>query len=172
MTDHLHPKGHLVRRKRPRQYSILFQAVLAAAVFLPKAAAFTAPSIGGSSDWRISTSLTHKKRPTLNTSKRIDDDDDEDQSDNSNWLRWMVTGGRPRGTQKVRLNGLALQCSQLYCVLVMTSDLHHRSSSIFFRILRKKLKLVESLSVIDTRSGCNGRLKGLSKGLSRVELIR
>jgi hypothetical protein len=116
MIDQLQvqPEGLRIRRKRPRHYNLLFQTVLVVAVFLPKAAAFAPSSIGGTCDRRILSSLTHKRstgssskkayesRSTGSTSKKPYDDDAADEGDpKQNWLRWMLEGGRSRGTHKV-----------------------------------------------------------------------
>ena len=104
------PEGLLVRRKRPRHYRLLFQAVLAAAVFLPKATAFTPSSIVGPSDRRILTSLTNTQSlstssTSKNTSKKPYNADAADEADpKQNWLRWMLEGARSRGTQNVSLD--------------------------------------------------------------------
>jgi hypothetical protein len=121
----LQPEGLRMRRKRPRHYSLLFQAVLVAVVFLPKATAFAPSSTGRTSDRRILTSLTHKSRSTGSsskqvgssikkayesrskgsTSKNVYDDDAADEGDpKQNWLKWMLEGGRSRGTHKVSLD--------------------------------------------------------------------
>jgi hypothetical protein len=103
----LQPEDFLVRRKRPRHYRLLFQAVLAAAVFLPKATAFTPSSIVGPSDRRILTCLTNS-RTTSSTSKKTRkkpyNADAADEVPKQNWFRWMFEGARSRGTQKVSLD--------------------------------------------------------------------
>jgi hypothetical protein len=105
----LQPRGLLVRRKRPRHYRLLFQAVLAAAVFLPKATAFTPSSIVGPSDRRILTCLTNSATATSSTSKTTSKktynaDAADEVTPQQNWLRWMLEGARSRGTQKVSLD--------------------------------------------------------------------
>jgi hypothetical protein len=102
----LQHEGLLVRRKRPRHFSLLFQAVLVAAVFLPKASAFTPQSIIGPSDRRILTRLTNtQSRSTHGKSKKPYNADAADEVDpRQNWLRWMLEGARSRGTQKVSLD--------------------------------------------------------------------
>jgi hypothetical protein len=105
----LQPEGLLMRRKRPRHYSLLFQAVLVAAIFLPKATAFTPSSIVGPSDRESLTCLTNtQSRPTVSKSSKSKKPYNADAADEvdprQNWLSWMLEGARSRGTQKVSLD--------------------------------------------------------------------
>lgn len=130
----LQPEGLLVRRKRPRHYSLLFRAVLMASVFLPKAtAAFTPSSIAGPSHRRNLISLTNT-RPSKASKKTYNDDAADEVDPRQNWLQWMLEGARSRGTQKVSLVQRARSLAVFMC------NEQRLKAPIFFRTLQVMLR--------------------------------
>ena len=91
--------AHTERRKRPRSFGLSLRAALLVAVCLPQVAAFAPSSLVRQLDQRASTALTHRIKTDGVDKTSIPDAKDT----KSRWLQWMMTGSKPRGTQKVSL---------------------------------------------------------------------